>query len=538
MSRSAFEAAFDAAQEGYGHFGPLADYDYRSNGPLLGISDGGDAAATIAGAAARSAKAQVAGTDAGERIGLILDAERMGSCGEVPVGPPEYDAVAAAAFGHTYFSTNVGVRTNARHYQPYPEVAVSAGADIETVANQAIGAFRGYAKDPAGKPRPVCVRLALAGGVTGEELKTLTERIEAARETNFAGPELHRLGVLRTLEGPVDTAQILGWIDAVADAGATSLALDGPTRAEARIRLGVQGLLNILPAAQAEAALGHAAQKGIKVEYRFAVDVQSVTRTIWAGLTAARGQGLNAAKYGLTPLTFEEQTQVVGQIQQWMTGWTAVPAFYADTPLVTADGIYLSDRVVEAARLWLEMVAKAGVRLVLFDCPDRYAPRIDVTNTGAARSLVRTGDTDTRGAFTLAEIAALHRFAQDLGVGILWSGGIQPGHAFELGRIGAAGFFTTGSTAIQVPVGTSLASDPRLLSQASPTDLGVRRVHALSQAGFQTLRLEEADPGFAAKLAEARVQLEKAAPESTELASVLNDLDALLVEGWRKIWSS
>lgn len=541
MGDGAFKAEFEQAQQAYSKFGPLSDYDYAENGPLLGISDGGDAAPTIATAAGRSAKGQVAGADAGDRNGLILDAERMGSCGEVPVGPPEYDAVAAAAFGRTYFSTNVGVRSNARHYQPYPEIAVAAGADAAAVATQATAEFAKYVKDPAGKPRPVCVRLALAAGVDGALLKDIVGRIEAARGTSLAARELHRIGVLRRFDQPVtpaDSATLRGWIDEGADAGATELALDGPPVAEARIRLGVQGLLNVLPAPLAAEALRHAGQRGIRLDYRFAVDIESSMRTIWAGLMTARAQGLNAAKYGLTPLTFEEQRTVVNQIQQWTQGWTAVPAFYADTPLVTADDVYLSDRVVEAARLWLEMASKAGAKLVLFDCPDRYAPRIDVTNTGAARSLVKADASDTRGAFTLAEIGELHRFAQGLGVGVLWSGGIQPGHAFELGRLGAAGFFTTGSTAIQVAVGPSLATDPRLVSQSSPTDLGVRRVHALSQAGFQTMKLGAADADLAADLAAARTKLEAAPRDSAELETALGELDALLVPGWRKIWKA
>lgn len=539
MSFSAFADRAGAAEQAYQVFGRLADYAYGDNGPLLGISDGGDAAPTIADAAGKSAKGQVAGADDARRVGLILDAERMGSAGEVPVGPPEFAAVAAAAFGRTYYSTNVGVRTNTRFHQPFPEVAVAAGDDAAAAAAAAIGQFGQFLRDPAGHPRPVCVRLVPASGIDGAFLADIAGRVEAARGTGVASPELHRLAVLRRFERPAsvdDEAAIGEWIEQCAAAGIAELALDGPWVEAGRVRLGIQGLLNIMPAPLAARMLKRAAGCGVQLVYRCAIDLPTTMRTIFAGLHTARAHGLNAAKYGLVPLTLDEQRLVVRQIQAWTAGWTAVPAFYADTPLVTRDDIYLSDRVVEGAKLWLTMAHEEGARLVLFDCPDRFTPRVDVTNAGRARALVRKDAADTTGAFTLEEIGALHDFAEDLGIGVLWSGGIRPAHAFELGRLGVAGFFTTGSTAVQVPVGPSLEPDPRLLAQASPTELGVRRVHALAQAGFLTRRLGDADGGYADGLATARAAVEAAAADSPELRAELEALDLLLVSGWRRLW--
>lgn len=528
-----------AAEQAYRTFGPLADYAYSENGPLLGISDGGDAALTIADAAGKSAKGQVAGADDARRVGLILDAERMGSAGEVPVGPPEFAAVAAAAFGRTYYSTNVGVRTNTRFHQPFPEVAVAAGADAAAAAAAAIAQFREFLRDPEGKPRPVCVRLALADGAGKELLADIVGRIEAARGTDVAAPELHRVAVLRRVDRPLteeDGATIGGWIEECAAAGVAELALDGPWSEAARLRLGIQGPLNVLPGGLAARMLKQAAGRGVQLVHRCAIDLPTTMRTIFAGLHTARAHGLNAAKYGLVPLTLDEQRLVIRQIQAWTAGWTAVPAFYADTPLVTRDDVYFSDRVVEAARLWLAMAREEGARLVLFDCPDRFAPRVDVTNTGRPRALVKKDETDVAGAFTLEEIGALRDYAETLGVGVLWSGGIRPGHAFELGRLGVAGFFTTGSTAIQVAVGPSLEPDPRLLSQASPTELGVRRVHALAQAGFLSRRLGGADAAYGERLAAARTQVEAAAADSEALRTEIEALDRLLVSGWRRLW--
>jgi hypothetical protein len=38
---------------------------------------------------------------------------------------------------------------------------------------------------------------------------------------------------------------------------------------------------------------------------------RSAARTIWTGLEAARANGFDAGKYGLLPLTLEEQAQVI-----------------------------------------------------------------------------------------------------------------------------------------------------------------------------------------------------------------------------------
>src|SRR5690349_13739737 len=91
----AFLDCLRAAQDGYLHLGPLASYDEQAHGPLLGVSDSGWSARLIVDAAASSAKLAAGGGPGAN--GLIIDAERMGSAGEVPVGPEEYAAVADAA---------------------------------------------------------------------------------------------------------------------------------------------------------------------------------------------------------------------------------------------------------------------------------------------------------------------------------------------------------------------------------------------------------------------------------------------------------
>jgi len=91
----------------------LEAYDNKRFGPILGVSDEGSAAKTIAKAAYKSAKAIAMGDDAdGMCVGMIIDGERMGSAGEIPIGPDEYAQVEPAANGWTFCTTNVGVRVS------------------------------------------------------------------------------------------------------------------------------------------------------------------------------------------------------------------------------------------------------------------------------------------------------------------------------------------------------------------------------------------------------------------------------------------
>ncbi|TSC61843.1 MAG: hypothetical protein G01um1014106_693, partial [Parcubacteria group bacterium Gr01-1014_106] len=75
----------------------LAEYDSDAHGPLFAVSDEGSAGWTVVDAAYASAKAQALSPLDPFALGVILDGERMTSAGEVPIGPPEYAALAAAA---------------------------------------------------------------------------------------------------------------------------------------------------------------------------------------------------------------------------------------------------------------------------------------------------------------------------------------------------------------------------------------------------------------------------------------------------------
>jgi len=524
----------------------LADYDEQRNGPLLGVSDEGSAAGVIVQAAQACAKARAAGRATPGIVGLIIDGERMTSAGEVPIGPLEYDAILQQSCGRILSSTNVGVRLNARHYQPLPEFDCHpAGADPEAWCAAVFAAFRGFLKTPDDLARPLTVRLRLPYEIPAPEIGPLIERLEAGREAGqMAAATVHRLTLLLTFEGHIvgeaQLARIRGLIDEAARLGIPEVALDADLVTAARLRLGVQGVLNVLQPGDAHELLGYAKGKGGARVYRYHFDAESAARTIWTGLYTAQAYGLSGAKYGLVPLTMEEQKRVVPVVQSWIREITPIPAFYADTPLVTGTEVFLSDRATQALHLWISMASEAGVGVALVDCPDRITPRIDVPGQEAPRRLVAfDGPGGENGVYTLEAIARAVAHARECGVRILWSGGIRAGTAYELGQLGVFGIFATSSTARPIRVGDVLSSDWQLAAEQEPTFEGVRRVHALLQAGFLNARLREQDPALANQIAsDARTLIATDVHKTAVFGPSLAALDNAMVTGWRQFWES
>lgn len=176
-------------------------------------------------------------------------------------------------------------------------------------------------------------------------------------------------------------------------------------------------------------------------------------------------------------------------------------------------------RCKQALLVWLEEMKKAGVPVVLVDSPDRVSPR----------RLVKDNDTDTRGVLTLEEIAEVVERSRQDGIHVLSSGGITPRQAFSLASLGVFGIFTTSSTARPAPVSGGFVNDPVLAFENEPTEPGVRRVHALIQAGFLTGR-GKLDPSRITPLREAADRLIDATADNQ--APILKELDQLLLAAW------
>ena len=211
-------------------------------------------------------------------------------------------------------------------------------------------------------------------------------------------------------------------------------------------------------------------------------------------------------------------------ITQWTSGWTAIPAFYVDTPLVTATEVFDVGQCEVAARRWLKAARGAGATTVLFDAPDRVNPR----------KLVHGSDSPD-GVLTPDQIEALRDYSEVLGVKILWSGGITAPQAFDLARRRVFGIFSTSSTAAKIAVTAQFQQDPRLAAENEPTEFGVRRMHAIIQGGFLSSRMRELDEGLARELETFTTNLVASGGEAAKSQAALETLNELLVRGWRHL---
>jgi len=501
----------------------LSDYDSDQYGPLFAVSDEGSAGSLVLDAALSSAKA-VAGASSRSRLGVILDGERMTSAGEVPIGPPEYGALSAGAAGQLLLTTNVGTRSNVRLTGQLPEFPA-----LEKSAEAVIAAFHQFLDTPDHRPRPLTVRLQVDPGADCTRLAVLARKLDEARKKGEIGPpDTHRLSILVSFKEEIATdaqlEQSEAIIAAAADLGFPEVAIDGAQLPYARRRWGAQGLLNVLSIPASNRLLRFATARGVRLRPRYQVDVDSAARTIWTGLEAARANGFDAGKYGLLPFTLEEQAQVIELITQWTSGWTAIPAFYVDTPLVTATEVFDVGQCEVAARLWLKAARGAGATTVLFDAPDRVNPR----------RLVHASDSPD-GVLTPDQIEALRDYSELLGVKILWSGGITAAQAFDLARRRVFGIFSTSSTAAKIAVTAQFQQDPRLAAENEPTEFGVRRMHAIIQGGFLSSRMREVDEGLARELGTITTNLVASGGEAAKSQAALETLNELLVRGWRHL---
>jgi hypothetical protein len=514
--------------------GRLDEYDSEIYGPLLAVSDEGDNAQTIAHAAYASAKARALHPASASALGVMIDGERMVSAGEGPIGPEEYAKLIAAAFGRALCSTNVGVRVNTRLYRLFPEFSVAdAAVDEEKWLAGVFAAFRPFLKTPDSNPRPLTVRLIVQPEDSLETVRKLAAKLEAGRGQGLLGSSsIHHISLLSICAGVIragaETEEIKRLLEIAAQSGVAEVAIDGDLLFGARQRMSVQSLLNILEVSALRDLFAAARQQKVRLVYRYQVDADSAARTIWTGLHTARSYGFTAGKYGLVPLTLDEQERVVGLVSRWTKGWTAVPAFYVDTPLVTHDEIFDESRCVEAALLWMEQVHGAGAKLALFDCPDRIAGRHLLRNER---------DAEARGILTLDQIAALEQRGRELGLKLMWSGGITARQAYSLGEQGVFAIFSTGATSRRVAVHGSFADDPELASEGEPTEMGVRRVHATIQGGFLARALKSRDKELAEKVRDRSLRLLQEIDTQNPAEEALAELDEALLRGWSLHWA-
>jgi hypothetical protein len=275
----------------------------------------------------------------------------------------------------------------------------------------------------------------------------------------FCYPRLHRLGLV-VEPGRDRVGRAKAGIDLAAGAGVGAVALPG--------RLDPYG-----PDELAE-VLRYAADRKVRAGPRLRVDPQTTARHVWTGLSVARNMGLDLGKYGLAPLSFEEQAEVIARVQFWFPHWAAAPVFYIDEPLVTATDVFHGPRLAAGVRRWLDMAGRHAVRVVL----------IDTVNKADGRRLLKDGAADAKGFLTAAEVAALTAFAGERGIKVLWAGGITLPQAYVFGRLGVFGVYVTSAAAALVPVGRKYRKDPSLAGLREPQPAAVARVKLLLETGF------------------------------------------------------
>lgn len=524
LRRKAEEAFDNLGGQGCCTHEDLSQYDHERYGPFLGVSDPGLATLDIASASCRSPKALTLQNPSPMQIGVSLDAERIGSNGEVPVGPNEYKNIRLdCMIGRLLTTTNVGVRSNVRYFQRGAEIQLSH--DETDVSKQLADSFDKFINTPDQKSREATAYLVPDLSAPPADTKAMLVKL-AGDHVKAPGinTHQHKLCLLaRALPGENAKEKVLEIIKLAKDAGFQSVAVDAPVTAEAQRKISMPSLLNMFSADDADDLLRQAQKADIGLSSIDAVDCHSTARTIWQGLNCARNAGVHLGKYGLQPMTLEEQSEVVGLVQSFLPNWAAAPAFYVDFPLITKMRVYDGKDIFEAASVWLAMVARHGVKIVLFDSPDR----------DSRRRLVKRSDDDDEGVLTLDQIRKIMIKADGLGVKTLWAGGVSPHEAYELAQVGLFGLYTTSTTAVPAPVSDLMAHDPNLPAQVRPTEYGVLRVKSILEAGYLKKRMSEMGNREQVADIEKKAQVMLDVPLTEVNETALEELCKTLTSAWR-----
>jgi len=508
----------------------VADYDATKHGPMLGVSNEGGAAAAIRHGALLSPKCCMRDqfVTNPQITGVAHDAERLGAIGEVVVGPDEYATIRLSCRGRLLTTTNVGTRVNVRLYLAPPVVKIKPIAPSQAVAFAAAElteCFRPYWKTPSGRPRAMTVLVQFDKTSGAARSAGIFEKICNAMATgDFCSPKLHRLGILVKI-GSKDRRmkQAKEAIDLAVKCGQNSVYLDGPSIQPAAEP--VAGLLNHFDESELEILLPLAGGNGVELKTKLRIDPATTARHIWTGLSAARNMGFDLGKYGLVPLTLEEQKEVIARIQYWFKSWCAAPVCYIDYPILTENQLFSGPTLAQGIELWLKMVKTQKVRVVLIDTAKKFE----------GRHLLKTRPGDENGYLLLSDVQKLDVLGKKLGIKVLWAGGITLTQAYEFGKLNVFGIYVTSAAATLKPIGKKYRGDPYLAGVREPTSEAVARVALLMQAGFLVSRLKS----HARELETACLALLRLleGKEESKIGDQEREVHALAVGGWRQ-WTT
>lgn len=511
----------------------LKEYDHKTFGPYLGVSDEGSAAQMIRDAAMQTPKTRLLKRVDPISVGVSLDAERLGAVGEVPVGPKEYVEIYLHSVGRILTSTNVGTRLNIRYHLNNPVVMVPQGSFHESVdkaKNNLKERFRPFLKTPDGIPRPLTVYVKFepkARRSVPGKIAILKELSAYASAGGIADPKSHRLGLQQPIRHGIhgQKAAILA-IDMAAKTGIRHVAVEGIERREAEKSISHPGLLNYLAPELVGPILQHAARNGVCVHPVNVVDTDTVARNVWSSLATARHMGLALGKYGTFPLTLEECDEVIGQVQAWFRDWTAAPVFFVDQGVLSCKGVFVGRNVMAGLKKWLDVAGRHGVKVVL----------IDTMEKSKGHRLLRTSD-EPKGLLRPDQVQEIDKMAVQRGIKTLWAGGITFPQVFEFGKLGVFGIYVTTAVATARPVSKAYRRDPLLAAEKEPTFKGVYRAKSLLEAGFLSSRVEcrryKEDLERLAELLAGNITRNRPEPEIKESE---NRLDELATTAWTRYW--
>jgi hypothetical protein len=284
----------------------------------------------------------------------------------------------------------------------------------------------------------------------------------------------------------------------------------------------VAGLLNHFEENELAILLPQAGGKNVELKTKLRIDPATTARHVWTGLSAARNMGFDLGKYGLVPLTLEEQKEVIARIQFWFKSWCAAPVCYIDYPILTENQIFSGPTLAQGIELWLKMVKTQKVRVVLIDTAKKFE----------GRHLLKTSPEDEKGYILLPDIQKLDALGKKLGIKVLWAGGITLPQAYEFGKLNVFGIYVTSAAATLKPIGKKYRGDPYLAGVREPNPEDVARVALLMQSGFLVGQLKsyardlEAACETFIKLLEGRKEL--------QIKDQERKVHALAVQGWRR----
>ncbi|MDD5677045.1 MAG: hypothetical protein PHW60_03515 [Kiritimatiellae bacterium] len=507
----------------------LKDYDHQRFGPFLGVSDEGSAAGEICRAALADPKCISFKTRAPLVIGLALDAERLGATGEVAVGPAEYQKIRLDAAQRILTTTNVGTRVNVRHYLNRRVVAVPPDTPRKAVAQAIRGinqAIQPFLDAPGERVRPLPVLLSFVGHPSVAWCERILRTILSRTNTLGRNSVILQVGLQQRVSGGRDgTCEVKRLIDLASACGVHDVAVEAAQRPDAERVVSQPGLLNYFSPTLLQDILKYASKRNVSLTPWKTVDTETTARNIWMGLSTARHMGLELGKYGLAPLTYEEQEAVIQRIQGWFGSWCAAPVHYIDLPQVDATTVYSVKNTVEGTNCWLDLVGRYGVPVVL----------IDTAQKSKGTRLMKRSPADAKGIFRLDEIQELTHRAQRLGVRVLWAGGLNAAQAHQLGGLGVFGLYVTSDAAERMAVTPDYDDDPMLPALKEPTFDKVLHVKILIEAGFLGAKLREVGlQSEAAKIRRLSCNLLTAKDVRVcNQARTFHVLRRLLVKSWR-----